>query len=185
MKSFSLFFLVALISVVVAQLISADAPDVPLCVAPSMTGNGQVNLSSIAAATYSAQLTSATVGLMPVTIHMGWCKPLNETLCASKQTGLSMAIVNTATNDCIAAFTAVTGPALPLSNTSYNFNEWAVQGQIASVTVTCDSKVPSGTAILTPNIVANYPLSQYTLNFNSSDACVSSSKKTILGGLGH
>ncbi len=184
-------FCLALLFVVLAAVFTSaqQSPDALLCVSPNMAGNGQVNLSSIAPASYSAQLTSSTQGLIPVTVYMGWCKPLNQTLCSGSmaQSGYSMVIVNTATNQCVAAFNAVAGPALPVSNTSYNFNEWAVQGKLASVTVTCDSKIPAGTAVLAPNVIINHPLSEFTLSFNSSAACStsSSSSKKIFRRLGH
>jgi hypothetical protein len=162
-------------AVLVALVLPASAqpsPDSPLCVVTAPNGI-TVNLSSIPAATYAGQLASSTAGLVPVTVSMSWCKAYAAPMCKSNTTGLSLVIANAAGGSCVAAFTAVSGPATPNSNTSFSFVEWAASsGALATVTVNCDPTVPAGTAKLVGPIT-NSPFFMFTLTFNSSVACTS------------
>ena len=172
---------------VVAMSVVASAPDVPMCVIVAPNGK-QVNLSTIAAATYPGAQLATSSGLVSVNVAVSWCKELSASVC--NRTGLSMAITNAATGACVAAFTAVAGPGNALTNTTFSISEWsASSGAMATVTVTCDTTLPAGAAKLT-GVVTNSPFYIYNLNFNSSAACATSSSSSsqrrsskILGSL--
>ena len=187
--------LLSLLLVVVASTIflssafsSAQNPEAPLCVIPSMANPTQsVNLTNIRSATYNGQLAT-TMGLKGIQIVLGWCKPLNtSTKCQNQTQPWSMMILDGSNGQCLQGFTSVVTPGAALSNTSYSITEWApYTGSQATVEITCDTSVPSGTASLV-GVVTNEPSYMYSLQFNSSDACLnaSSSYMEFFGGLKH
>jgi hypothetical protein len=143
-------------------------PDVPLCVVTPQGGK-QVNLSTIAAASYDGQLASSSAGIINVTVHMGWCKVLSNASKCQNETGLSMMIESA--GQCIVGFSALSGSVVPVSNNSFTLTEWSSSsGFLATVNVNCDKSVPANTASLR-GIISNSPYGQMTMNFFTPAAC--------------
>lgn len=166
--------LVAAVAALLVVASSAHAwgpnPDVPMCVVVP-PGGKQVNLSTIHSATYAAQMASSSQGLVNVSVVMGWCKTLsNDTKC-NNETRLAMAIESADGKTCIAAFSALSGPAVPLTNNSFQLLEWSsASGAIATVTVNCDNTVANNTAKVV-GIIGNDPFYTFSITFASPAAC--------------
>lgn len=168
MPSFTIFF-AAVALAFAASLVVASNPDVPLCIVQPMGGN-QVNLSNIPTATYKAQLASSSQGLINVSVVMGWCKTIPTSATCNNES-LTMAIVSADGKQCIAAFSAVSGPVVAVTNNSFQITEWSSDsGSIATVTVNCNKALPNRTAAVT-SIISNSPFFTFSFSFDSPEAC--------------